>query len=905
MAEEILFRIDIEGNEAMLTSLAKIKGELSLVAKEQSDLNAQLKKGTISLDDYAKATAGLDAKTKQLKADKDEMNKTLKQQEQAFKGAEGSMVRISNELNILKDRYRNLSQAERENAEVGGKLLTQIQAKDAEIKKLDATIGDHQRKVGHYGSVWNSLGGQLSSNIPILGGVMNSVQGVTGTMEAMKGATGSNTAAMGLLGGAIGLGAVAIGGLIKVSGDVIASSDALGDKWAEVTTGMKFAYEGFMRALAIGDFSNFLGKMEEAIRVGKEYAQTLDDLENRTRSLNIRESETTIEVDKLRLSLKNVNLTFEERKRISEQIVELEKKIAAEKKTNANIELANEMKVLQMQTGLGEATLKKYLREYTQNSELIQQAQNYIDLQEDLRELQTSGARGEAVQLEMQKMAEAIKNTSSEARIYSTVINSVGKASAEQIQKTVDSWVKANNVTHEYNMQVEKVITTGNKMQKATTEAAGKAAAERQKAADEEEKQFQAMLDNAAKAGAEEGKLYEAAIKEQQAIEARAEKLKLEMGAATQSELLKIAMERVTKTKEFELLTEEQKAVVIAETYKNALKIAAKSQIDSPGGEEWSPDNLPVTGTPTTGSLSFASQGGLSVTDRAIGSMLEGIGVKGTNEQMAQYVDTVKTQTFQLANDIQQMWADSQSQRIQRELKAETAKVDQQTKKELAALDLRRKRGLITENQYNAEKEKIEENAARKKDQLNREAFEKDKKIKLLSAAMAGALAVVQMLANPGGVAGAILAVFAGLTAGLQIAKIAATKYEGARGGMLTGPDHAHGGIKYAYGGNIVELEGGEAVLNKRSMESGDFLTLSGTPRQIASDLNSYNGYGVRFAAGGYTPASTPRQQTATIQRRSLNELADTLQGVKVYVLESDITETQGRVKKIETEASW
>ena len=38
-----------------------------------------------------------------------------------------------------------------------------------------------------------------------------------------------------------------------------------------------------------------------------------------------------------------------------------------------------------------------------------------------------------------------------------------------------------------------------------------------------------------------------------------------------------------------------------------------------------------------------------------------------------------------------------------------------------------------------------------------------------------------------------------------------------AKGGMVYGNSHAQGGEKFAVGGRVVELEGGEAVINKRS----------------------------------------------------------------------------------------
>ena len=66
-------------------------------------------------------------------------------------------------------------------------------------------------------------------------------------------------------------------------------------------------------------------------------------------------------------------------------------------------------------------------------------------------------------------------------------------------------------------------------------------------------------------------------------------------------------------------------------------------------------------------------------------------------------------------------------------------------------------------------------------------------------------------------------------------------KYELKGGGMVKGPSHEKGGVKYDVGGEVVELEGGEAVINKKSTEMF---------KPILSKLNQAGG-GVSFARGG------------------------------------------------------
>lgn len=75
-------------------------------------------------------------------------------------------------------------------------------------------------------------------------------------------------------------------------------------------------------------------------------------------------------------------------------------------------------------------------------------------------------------------------------------------------------------------------------------------------------------------------------------------------------------------------------------------------------------------------------------------------------------------------------------------------------------------------------------------------------------------------------------------------------------GGILEGPSHANGGIPVRLrNGGMVEAEGGEGMINKRAMSSGVKLSVSGTPRQIASRINQVGG-GKKFQDGGILSSS-------------------------------------------------
>jgi len=141
---------------------------------------------------------------------------------------------------------------------------------------------------------------------------------------------------------------------------------------------------------------------------------------------------------------------------------------------------------------------------------------------------------------------------------------------------------------------------------------------------------------------------------------------------------------------------------------------------------------------------------------------------------------------------------------------------------------------------------------------------------------------------------------------GVSIASIVASTIQGfskkakggmieefANGGMVHGKSHANGGEKFAVGGRVVELEGGEAVINKRSTS------------MFKNQLSAMNaaGGGVKFADGGLMnmPSFAQSQFSATSQAGMMGAIG---QGGRVVVVESDISTVQNTVSVIEAEAT-
>jgi len=204
-------------------------------------------------------------------------------------------------------------------------------------------------------------------------------------------------------------------------------------------------------------------------------------------------------------------------------------------------------------------------------------------------------------------------------------------------------------------------------------------------------------------------------------------------------------------------------------------------------------------------------------------------------------------------------------------------------------LEERKESGVITQEQYEAQLL-----------QVQKKAFERKKRMDIAQAIINGALAMTKVTAQTGILAFGFSPFIAAMTAA-QIAVIASQKFakgglieKFADGGMVNGKSHAQGGEKFAVGGRVAELEGGEAVINKRSTA------------MFKTQLSAMNaaGGGVKFADGGLLnmPSFASSQFSAIGQQNMMNAMS---QNNKVVVVESDITNSQNTVGLIEAEATF
>lgn len=127
---------------------------------------------------------------------------------------------------------------------------------------------------------------------------------------------------------------------------------------------------------------------------------------------------------------------------------------------------------------------------------------------------------------------------------------------------------------------------------------------------------------------------------------------------------------------------------------------------------------------------------------------------------------------------------------------------------------------------------------------------------------------------------GLIMATGAAQVAKARAAMDNALSGKAAKGAFITGKSHSEGG-------ELWELEGGEAVLNKKAMAVPAF-------RQLASDMNVATG-GVSF-----TNSTSPSILTATLDPNTIATIVNRIAAIPVTVTEENITTAQRNVSVLE-----
>ena len=236
---------------------------------------------------------------------------------------------------------------------------------------------------------------------------------------------------------------------------IINITDTLGTKWEATTNGMSEGLDEFFRTIATGDWSNFLDRMEEAIRAGRDYINTMDDIEEKTRSLSVIESESRQKELDLEEKLKNKTLSKEERIKAGQERIAIEKDLAEKRTKVAHEAFDNEANITAMQTKLTKDQLMTMLRDM--DSETKKRAQEYNAVRDSYK-------KGGFTEKELNENLVINKDVTDSVKAYATVLRMAGNTTDEQMEKMVASYVKLMEAQNSAKENTKRITTTVNSL---------------------------------------------------------------------------------------------------------------------------------------------------------------------------------------------------------------------------------------------------------------------------------------------------------------------------------------------------------------------------------------------------------------------------------------------------------
>ena len=133
----------------LVARMQELKSGIDATNARIKQITKDYDEGRMAVDDYNQELQENLEELQKLRTEQGQVRSSLNASTKALLSAKGSYVEMSQTLGQLRNAYRQLSKEQREGA-VGTEMLGQIKLLDAELKDVDASMGNFQRNVGGY-----------------------------------------------------------------------------------------------------------------------------------------------------------------------------------------------------------------------------------------------------------------------------------------------------------------------------------------------------------------------------------------------------------------------------------------------------------------------------------------------------------------------------------------------------------------------------------------------------------------------------------------------------------------------------------------------------------------------------------------------------------------------------------
>lgn len=285
ITEDITLRLKIDKSD-ISGNLNNITGQINDLKNAQQELNQAFKDGKISANEYATASA-------KLKTDISNLTAQANLAAKAVQAEKGSIDELSAALNLNRKAYNALSQEQRENDQIGGKLRKTINDQQAALTDLNKSVG----KPGLRGGLTEAFTGMAKSL------------------------------------GVAALAFVSVESAGKLAMAVINSGSSSVDKFEQVTAGLGKSLASMARSLRDLDFEGFFTRAFSAYDRGVKAAQLLQDYDDAKSEAELKRVKLAREINALeadnarqsKLTAEGLAKREENNKKIRDKNIELGK----------------------------------------------------------------------------------------------------------------------------------------------------------------------------------------------------------------------------------------------------------------------------------------------------------------------------------------------------------------------------------------------------------------------------------------------------------------------------------------------------------------------------------------------------------------------------------------------------
>ncbi|MDE6864992.1 MAG: hypothetical protein K2I97_02045, partial [Alistipes sp.] len=443
--------------------------------------------GHKDFQDYYKQVAANKMQLRELTRQQKQVQKELDKNMKLEKSGKGSLTQMRAAVKSLTSEYENLSSTLRE-SDFGKRMASDIKSQQEAINEAEMSLGNYRSQVGNYeNAIKDALGvnNKLIDSFKMLRTPIGALIGIVGSVMA----------------------------IFKLFKSSLHDTQQTGDAYDNAMAGWSNTWDLFKKAVATVDFSLFIRNAAEAAAAGRNLQSVIDELFERTNSINIMRASMSKENAELEETLRNTGLSYSERLAAGEKYLENMQEIYKQEE-----EAARDVRDAQLENLFALTKTREYvskeererakeefadgIKNYNLTREKINAANELLRAEKAVNAIGSGLMNVETIKLLNDNLAEATENFRKLAGEQATQIlefqRQYSLTTDEQVKQYVDAEIKYQNAqAATYNDQKRIVNSINSIRAQATNEYIQNKEKEQKAAADAAKKEAELVKNSA------------------------------------------------------------------------------------------------------------------------------------------------------------------------------------------------------------------------------------------------------------------------------------------------------------------------------------------------------------------------------------------------------------------------